>query len=142
MADRFRDFDAEYQASNPEQPPIQFMLGGYKYTCMQECPAGLLTDIMAATAGGDPNDPKAMAQAGAVGLDFFSKVLIPEDRTRMQVALHNETPGKVIPILSFVRALEWVIGEFWGKVSGQLGVSPALLSSNGIGSTAASPWPG
>lgn len=139
MTDRYRDFDAEYQASNPEQPPISFKLGGQQFTCLAECPVGLLTDMMVASAGADTGNPAQMAAVAAAALEFFTKALIPEDRGRLISALHEDTPGKVIPILSMIRAMEWVVSEFMGKDSRSSSGSSISPSLNGAGSTAG--WP-
>jgi hypothetical protein len=99
----------------------------------------MLMDIVATMAGGNLDDPAVMGAAAAAATQFFMDALLPDDRVRFAAAIHDPTPGKVIPLGKLVMAMEWVVEQYMGRPTVPPSGSPDWRSQNGVGSMAGSP---
>lgn len=147
---RHRDFDAEYQASKAEQDkePITFTLGGQGWTAIPNAPAGLLMDVITATAAlnnvadGSPESLAAIGSAGAATYDFLMGVLVDDDKARFVTAMHDTDPAKLISLDRWQGTVNWLAGEYTGGGDSRPTMppagSPVWRSQNGDGSTVTS----
>lgn len=150
MSPRFKDFDAEYQASKAaNKEPITFKLGGQEWTAIPEAPAGLLMDVVTTTAvlqetmDETPESLAAVGAAGAAAYAFLMGVLIEEDKPRFVAAMHDTDPTKLISLDRWRNTLNWLAGEYMTGDGDRPTMpspgSPGWRSQNGAGSTAISP---
>jgi hypothetical protein len=151
MSPRYRDFDAEYQASkaDADKEPITFKLGGQEWTAIPEAPAGLLMDVITSSAvlgdveEGSPESMAAIGSAGAAAYTFLMGVLIDDDKPRFVAAMHSTDPSKLITLNQWRNTLNWLAGEYMAgdgdRPTMPPPASPGWRSQNGAGSTAISP---
>lgn len=99
-----RDFDAEVAERARERDPIEFTLGGVRFTCRPTCPFGAALDLAAA-----PDLTVDMAGAVA-GLVSFLEQVVVED----QAELVSDAVRKVNADTAY-NVVVWLTGAYSGR---------------------------
>mgnify|MGYP003424493640 CR=1 FL=1 len=112
----YRDFDAEVAERAREREPLEFTLGGSRFTCKPVCPFGAALDLAAAP---ELHADLAGAVAGLVA--FFEQVVVDD-----QVGEVADAVRRVNADVAYA-CVVWLSEEFSGrptKPSSESAVSP------------------
>lgn len=115
---RFRDFDAA--RAERVADPIEFVIGGERFTSTGELPAGVLLDIGRAIAAG--NDFASFA----LFTEFFDSIVAPADHERFAGVVRSTDIETVLELAG------WIIEEATGRPLSSVSSSEAGPSRNGV----------
>ena len=99
-----RDFDAEVAERARERDPIEFTLGGVRFTCRPVCPFGAVLDLQAAPEIGEN-------LRGAVDgiIAFLSQVVIEEHADKVPEAVRKANATVAYDVI------EWLVEQYAGR---------------------------
>jgi len=88
--------------------PLTFDLGGEEFNCYAEVQGKTILDIMKVAAAGD-EESRGVLMAVSI-LDFFEKVMPPEEYTRFEALM--EDPKRIVPMDTLSEIMQWLIEEY------------------------------
>jgi len=94
-----------------EAEPLSFDLGGEEFLCYPEVQGKTILDIMKVAAEGD-EDSRGLLMAVSV-LDFFVKVMPPEEYERFEKLMEDEK--RIVPMDVLSEIMSWLIEEYTGR---------------------------
>lgn len=100
---QFRDFGSPVDSDEP----VVFMLYGQRFSCV---PAMQGTDLIEIIGGAVSENPAENTRAI---LDFFKRVLRPEDRERFDAMTHSE--GTIVPMDTLSDIMGWLTEVYTGR---------------------------
>jgi len=105
---RHKDFAVRNIA---DADPLTFSLGDEDFSCYAEVQGKTILDIMKVAASGD-EDSRGVMMAVSI-LDFFAKVMPPEEYTRFEALM--EDPERIVPMDTLSEIMSWLIEEYTSR---------------------------
>jgi hypothetical protein len=88
--------------------PLTFDIGGEEFSCYPEVQGKTILDVMRNAAEGD-EDTRGVLMAISV-LDFFKKVMPPEEYERFNKLMEDEK--RIVPMDTLSEIMSWLIEEY------------------------------
>lgn len=113
-----QEFDTARQERLRSRTPLQFVLQGDTYTCLQIVPIGDAFDLL------DAPDATSEAEVSRALAAFIDKILVDDDRPRFAQALRRRDDP--VDGLTLLEIVDWLGEQYAGRPT-----SPSADSSGG-----------